>query len=72
MKTVSDNILEEVVKNVEFSNADILRRFYVTDEVSVEKGKLFVKVKEDDTRSARSADRPDAFSGKFPAAHQPV
>ncbi|MBA2495194.1 MAG: DNA-directed RNA polymerase subunit beta [Acidobacteria bacterium] len=47
MKTVSDNILEEVVKNAEFSNADILRRFYVTDEVSVEKGKLFVKVKED-------------------------
>ncbi|MGI8786839.1 MAG: DNA-directed RNA polymerase subunit beta [Pyrinomonadaceae bacterium] len=47
MKTVSDNILEEVVKNAEFTNADILKRFYTTDEVVVEKGKLFVKIKED-------------------------
>lgn len=45
MKTVSDNILEEVVKNAEFTNADILRRFYTTDEVVVKKGKLYVKVK---------------------------
>ncbi len=45
MKTVSDNILEEVVKNAEFTNADILRRFYTTDEVSVSKGKFYVKVK---------------------------
>jgi len=45
MKTVSDNILEEVVKNAEFNNADILRLFYTTDEAVVEKGKLFVKVK---------------------------
>ena len=45
MKTVSDNILEEVVKNAEFTNADILKRFYTTDEVVVQKGKLFVKVK---------------------------
>ncbi|MDQ3320934.1 MAG: DNA-directed RNA polymerase subunit beta [Acidobacteriota bacterium] len=45
MKTVSDNILEEVVKNAEFSNADILRRFYTTDDVVVEKSKIFVKVK---------------------------
>jgi DNA-directed RNA polymerase subunit beta len=47
MKTVSDNILEEVVKNAEFTNADILKRFYTTDEVVVEKGKLFVRVKEE-------------------------
>ncbi|MBA2620205.1 MAG: DNA-directed RNA polymerase subunit beta, partial [Acidobacteria bacterium] len=45
MKTVSDNILEEVVKNAEFTNADILERFYTTDEVVIEKGKIFVKVK---------------------------
>ncbi len=45
MKTVSDNILEEVVKNAEFTNADILKRFYTTDEVVVKKGKLHVKVK---------------------------
>ncbi|MDQ3130500.1 MAG: DNA-directed RNA polymerase subunit beta [Acidobacteriota bacterium] len=45
MKTVSDNILEEVVKNAEYNNADILRLFYTTDEASVEKGKLFVRIK---------------------------
>ncbi len=47
MKTVSDNILEEVIKNAEFTNADILRHLYTTDEVIIEKGKLFVKIKED-------------------------
>src|SRR6478672_5311729 len=47
MKTVSDSILEEVVKNAEYSNANILKLFYVTDEVAVEKGKLFIKVKDD-------------------------
>ncbi|HEX8638754.1 MAG TPA: hypothetical protein VF692_11865, partial [Pyrinomonadaceae bacterium] len=46
MKTVSDNILEEVVKNAEYSNADILRLFYTTDEAMVEKGKLYARVKE--------------------------
>ncbi len=45
MKTVSDNILEEVVKNAEFTNADILKRFYTTDEVVVKKSRLYVKVK---------------------------
>ena len=45
MKTVSDNILEEVVKNAEFGNADILKLFYTIDEAVVEKGKVFVKVK---------------------------
>ncbi|MET0752630.1 MAG: DNA-directed RNA polymerase subunit beta, partial [Pyrinomonadaceae bacterium] len=47
MKTVSDNILEEVIKNFDFTNADILRQFYVVDEVQIQKGKVFVKVKED-------------------------
>ena len=45
MKTVSDSILEEVVKNAEYSNASILRLFYVTDEISIEKGTLGLKVK---------------------------
>ena len=45
MTTVSDNILEEVVKNAEYSNAEILKLFYVIDEATVDKGKLFVKVK---------------------------
>jgi DNA-directed RNA polymerase subunit beta len=47
MKTISDNILEEVVKNAEYSDANILRLFYVTDEVAVEKNRLFIKVKKD-------------------------
>ncbi|MCC6327314.1 MAG: DNA-directed RNA polymerase subunit beta [Acidobacteria bacterium] len=45
MKTVSDNILEEVVKNAEYSNSDILRLFYTYDAAVVEKGKLFLQVK---------------------------
>src|SRR5215203_2479462 len=45
MKTVSDGILEEVVKGAEYGNAEILKLFYTTDEVDVEKGKVFVKVK---------------------------
>ncbi|MGD9590538.1 MAG: DNA-directed RNA polymerase subunit beta [Pyrinomonadaceae bacterium] len=45
MKTVSDNILEEVVKNAEYTNSDILRLFYVVDEVVVDKGKVFLTVK---------------------------
>ncbi len=49
MKTVSDQILEEVVKNAEYTNADILRQFYVTDEVSVQNSKLFVTVKDGET-----------------------
>jgi DNA-directed RNA polymerase subunit beta len=53
MKTVSDNILEEVIKNAEFSNADILRQLYTTDEVNVVKGKVFVKIKEDGETSLK-------------------
>ena len=47
MKTVSDSILEEVVKNAEFTNSDILRLFYVTDAAVVKNGRLYVKVKPD-------------------------
>ncbi|HNQ14591.1 MAG TPA: hypothetical protein PKM58_03450, partial [Pyrinomonadaceae bacterium] len=45
MKTISDNILEEVIKNSEFNNSDVLGLFYTTDDVAVKKGKVFVKVK---------------------------
>ncbi len=45
MKTISDNILEEVIKNSEFNNSDVLGLFYTTDDVTVKKGKVFVKVK---------------------------
>src|SRR5947207_733524 len=45
MRTVSDNILEEVVKNAEYSNADILKLFYTIDQTIVSKGKLFMQVK---------------------------
>ena len=47
MKTVSDSILEEVVKNAEYTNADILRLFYTIDEVELDKGKVFMKVKKE-------------------------
>jgi DNA-directed RNA polymerase subunit beta len=47
MSTASDAILEEVVKNAEYTNADIIREFYTTDEVAVKKGKLLIKVKEE-------------------------
>ena len=53
MRTVSDNILEEVIKNAEFTNADILRQLYTTDEVNIEKGKLFIKIKEDGETSLK-------------------
>jgi DNA-directed RNA polymerase subunit beta len=47
MKTVSDSILEEVVKNAEYSNADLLKLFYSIDEAVVAKGKIYMKVKAD-------------------------
>ncbi|MBK9163689.1 MAG: DNA-directed RNA polymerase subunit beta [Acidobacteria bacterium] len=47
MKTVSDSILEEVVKSAEYTNADILKLFYTIDEVELDKGKVFIKVKKD-------------------------
>ena len=48
MKTLSDSLLEEVVKNAEFTDGEILRLFYTNDEVRVEKGKLLIKVKDTD------------------------
>src|SRR6185503_11967412 len=44
MKTVSDSILEEVVKNAEFTNAHILKLFYTADEAVVDKGRVYFKV----------------------------
>src|SRR5215207_42253 len=45
MKTVNDNILEEVIKNAEYSNADIIKLFYTIDEAIVSKSKLYLAVK---------------------------
>ena len=43
----SDSQLEEAVKNATFSDEEILRAFYVVDEVRVEGGRFFVQVRED-------------------------
>jgi DNA-directed RNA polymerase subunit beta len=45
MKTVSDSILEEVVKSSEYSDSEILKLFYNIDVVTVDKGKFAIKVK---------------------------
>jgi DNA-directed RNA polymerase subunit beta len=45
MKTVSDNILEEVVKNAEYPDSEILKLFYTVDTAVVEKGNLHIAVK---------------------------
>ena len=47
MKTASDAILEEVVKNAEYSNTDLLTEFYTTDEIRIDKGKFLFQVKEE-------------------------
>jgi DNA-directed RNA polymerase subunit beta len=65
MKTISDSILEEVIKNAEYGNAEILKLFYTSDEVSVQKGKLFVKVKpEGDTNLEGMKSEEDIKDGK--------
>ncbi|HLA96349.1 MAG TPA: DNA-directed RNA polymerase subunit beta [Pyrinomonadaceae bacterium] len=46
MKSISDSILEEVVKGAEYSNADILSLFYTVDDVIAANGKVYLKVKE--------------------------
>jgi DNA-directed RNA polymerase subunit beta len=43
----SDSLLEDAVKNAAFGDEDILRAFYIGDEVRVEEGRLFVQVRED-------------------------
>ena len=47
MKTISDNLMEDVVKNAEFSNSDILRLFYTADDIVIEKGRIYLKVTAD-------------------------
>ncbi|MDT5063335.1 MAG: DNA-directed polymerase subunit beta [Acidobacteriota bacterium] len=42
----SDGQLEEAVKNSSFSDEDLLRSFYVADEVRVDQGRLFIQVPE--------------------------
>jgi DNA-directed RNA polymerase subunit beta len=46
MKTLPDNLLEDVIKNASFTNSDIIRLFYTNDEVSVKKGRLVIAIKE--------------------------
>src|SRR2546421_116180 len=43
----SDSQLEEAIKNASFADDDILRAFYIGDEVRVQDGRLFIKVNED-------------------------
>jgi DNA-directed RNA polymerase subunit beta len=43
----SDSQLEEAIKNASFTAEDILRSFYIADEVRAEGGRLFVKLRED-------------------------
>src|SRR5215211_5561415 len=42
----TDGQLEEAVKNSSFSDEDLLRAFYVADEVRVEQGRLFIQIPE--------------------------
>ncbi|MBA2732467.1 MAG: DNA-directed RNA polymerase subunit beta, partial [Acidobacteria bacterium] len=42
----TDGLLEEAVKNSSFSDEDLLRSFYVADEVRVQEGRLFIQVLE--------------------------
>jgi len=42
----SDSLLEDAVKNASFTDEDLIRKFYVVDEVRVEKGSLMVQVPE--------------------------
>src|SRR6266516_3721029 len=42
----TDSLLEDAVKNASFSDEDILRAFYVVDEVRIENGRLMVQIPE--------------------------
>jgi DNA-directed RNA polymerase subunit beta len=42
----SDGLLEEAVKNSSFTDEDIIRHFYVVDEVRVEENRLMIQVPE--------------------------
>src|SRR5687768_5507471 len=47
----TDSLLEDAVKNASFSDEDILRAFYVVDEVRIEEEQLMVQVPESDSSS---------------------
>ena len=65
MSTLSDSVLEEVVKNAEFGDADILRMFYTSDEVKIEKNRIYITVKEDnDTNLIGMKSAEDVKDGK--------
>jgi DNA-directed RNA polymerase subunit beta len=42
-----DSLLEEMVKNASFTDEDILKSIYVTDEIRLEEGRLMLQVPED-------------------------
>jgi DNA-directed RNA polymerase subunit beta len=42
----ADSELEEAVKNISFGDEDVLRTFYVSDEVRVQDGRLFIQIPE--------------------------
>jgi DNA-directed RNA polymerase subunit beta len=42
----SDGLLEDAVKNASFNDEDLIRKFYVVDDVRVENGSLMVQVPE--------------------------
>ncbi len=43
---VTDAILEQLIKEASFSNSDILRSFYASDEIQIKGGKLYVQIRE--------------------------
>src|SRR5215210_7046633 len=45
-RALGDTLLEDLVKNASFSDEDLLRAFYVVDEVRVEEARLMVQVPE--------------------------
>ena len=42
----TDSELEDAVKNISFTDEDVLRTFYISDEVRVQDGRLFIQVPE--------------------------
>jgi DNA-directed RNA polymerase subunit beta len=42
----TDSELEEAVKNISFGDEDVLRTFYISDEVRVQDGRLFIQIPE--------------------------
>src|SRR4030095_7052322 len=47
MKTVSDSILEEVVKNAEYADSQVLKLFYTLDDIHIQNGKFVMAFKKD-------------------------